>query len=129
MTAGVAWVAPASAATPATWHATEVSPPSAAGYSVLDTVSCTGAGSCAAGGIYGVAAPQIGSDQAMVATESNGTWQTAQEIALPSDAATSTQSARVTSIARTAPGACTAVGSYFVGDNAVPLIATESRGS
>jgi len=119
--------------TTAHWRTTEVHPPSAAQYSVLDTLSCTRAGSCVAGGTYSLfAPPEISNQLAMVASESNGIWHTAREVSLPADASVTGQGAVVTGIACPRPGMCTAVGVYVTDKSdhqPRAFIATESHGA
>lgn len=116
------------------WGTTEVRPPSPAEYVVLDSVSCTGAGQCVAGGTYNLFGPtEIDSNfLAIVASESKGIWQTAHEISLPADASATDQVAAVTGIACPRAGLCTAVGDY-VPNNAdqqpEAFVATESHGT
>lgn len=120
------------AGTTAHWSTIEVSPPSPAHYVVLDSVSCTGVGSCVAGGTYNLFGPtEIGSNSlAIVASESKGIWHTAREISLPADAAATDQVAAVTGIACPRAGLCTAVGVYNNGDQQPKaFIATESHGT
>ncbi|MGA9875742.1 MAG: hypothetical protein WBQ21_08030 [Solirubrobacteraceae bacterium] len=87
----------------------------------LDSVACTGPGSCVAVGSY---ADTTGSQQAMVATEASGVWSQASELTLPVGALESSedfgecgnencgQYAVLSSVACTGPGSCVAVGSY-----------------
>lgn len=115
------------------WATIEVHPPLQAQFSVLDTLSCTGVGSCVAGGTYNlVAPPELGNGLAMIASESNGIWHTAREISLPADASATAQNAVVTGIACPRPRVCTAVGVYVTdkGDHqGRAFIATESHGT
>lgn len=88
----------------------------------LDSVACTGPGSCVAVGSY---ADATGSEQPMVATEaSGGVWSQASELTLPAGALETTENfgecgtvscaqyAVLSSVACTGPGSCVAVGFY-----------------
>jgi hypothetical protein len=79
-------------------------------FAQVSSVSCASVGNCSAGGFY-----QDGSflTQALVATETNGTWGTAQEV--PGTAALNTGTtggAMTNSVSCGAPGNCSAGGSY-----------------
>lgn len=89
-------------------------------------VSCTGPGSCVAGGFY---TDKASSDQLMVAVESKGRWGRALELKLPSNAAAVDEDAYIGGLACARVGYCSAVGDYM--DTAVheqALALTESRG-
>jgi hypothetical protein len=77
----------------------------------LGDVTCPGPGNCTAIGEYVDAA---GNGRPMMLTESNGTWATGIEGALPADAASGAgrQFARLSSVSCPAAGNCTAVGTY-----------------
>ncbi len=78
------------------------------GYAVLESVSCTAAGWCAAGGSY---LDHSGNQQAFIVDETNGTWGTAVKV--PGTATlNSGGSAVVNSVSCTAAGYCAAGGSY-----------------
>jgi hypothetical protein len=94
----------------------------------LDSVACTSAGNCVAVGSYADAF--LGS-QAMVATETNGAWGRASELALPAGADTTAedQHAELSSVACTSPGNCVAVGSYSdAASDTRAMVATETDG-
>jgi hypothetical protein len=74
----------------------------------LSSVACTSPGNCVAVGSYSDAARSV---QAMAATETDGVWGQASELAVPAGA-NATQSASLDSVACTSPGNCVAVGSY-----------------
>ena len=99
-------------------RATEIAQPGNAAAdidSILIGVACTGYGYCSAGGSY---TDSLGNGQAMVVTESRGTWGPGVEVKLPPDAA-SDPYAEVNGVACTSPGNCVAVGYYrpAVGDD------------
>jgi hypothetical protein len=74
----------------------------------VGTVSCASAGNCVAGGSYEDASGDI---QAFMANESNGTWESAQEV--PGTAALNVNgNAQVISVACPSAGNCSAVGNY-----------------
>ncbi|MGO9759751.1 MAG: hypothetical protein ACLP1Q_00605 [Solirubrobacteraceae bacterium] len=90
----------------------------------LDSLTCTGPGSCVAVGYYAVTG---GGQQAMVVTETGGTWGQPSEFALPTnalgvgplypagaqcDGATCLQAAKLDSVACASVGNCTAVGEF-----------------
>jgi D-alanine-D-alanine ligase-like ATP-grasp enzyme len=80
----------------------------AGGTAQVDSVSCTAAGDCTAGGNY---TDSSGLSQAFVATQANGTWGTAQEA--PGTAALNTGgTAAVGSVSCTSAGNCAAAGNY-----------------
>lgn len=74
----------------------------------VDSVACSSAGRCSAGGFYSTAASAA---EAFVASETGGTWQTAQEV--PGTAALNTGgSATVFAVACAPGGGCTLGGDY-----------------
>jgi hypothetical protein len=79
------------------------------GTAALDSVSCTSAGDCAAGGYY---TDSSGQQDGFVVDESGGTWDSAEE--LPGDAALTGGggSVGVTSVSCGAAGECVAGGQY-----------------
>jgi hypothetical protein len=100
-------VAPAGAAdgTAGTWHTVTIAAQGGQvqqGVANLDAVTCSGAGSCVAGG-------EDNDSQAVLATETGGTWSRAREIAAPDGYH---GPAEVTGLACTAATSCTAVGTY-----------------
>jgi hypothetical protein len=76
--------------------------------SVILSVSCAAPGDCSAGGYYSDAS---GHEQALVATQTNGTWGNAEEIP-GTGALNAGGSARVDSMSCGAPGNCSAAGQY-----------------
>jgi hypothetical protein len=79
----------------------------------ISSVSCTSAGNCiAAGDFHDLNGP--GDVQTMIATESNGVWGQANELALPAGATTvvSSQNALLNAVTCTGIQDCVAVGSY-----------------
>ena len=94
--------------------------------SILIGVACTGHGDCSAGGSY---TDTLGNSQAMVVTESRGTWGRGVEVKLPLNAG-SDPYAQVNSVACTSPGNCVAVGYYrpTVGDDS-GFIVSQRRGT
>jgi hypothetical protein len=80
----------------------------AGGNAALASVSCASAGNCAAGGFY---KDGHGHQQAMVASETHGTWGKAIEV--PGSGALNTGgSAAVTSVSCSSAGSCSAGGYY-----------------
>jgi len=75
---------------------------------VILSVSCAAPGDCGAGGYYSDAS---GHEQALVVTQTNGTWGTAREIP-GTGALNAGGSARVDSVSCGAPGYCSAAGQY-----------------
>ena len=104
------------AQTGGTWHSAREVPGTATlnagGYAEIASVSCAGAGDCSAGGFYASATVDgIPTVQALVITETGGTWQTAQE--LPGTATLNGGGyAAITSVSCAAAGACSAGGEY-----------------
>jgi hypothetical protein len=103
-----------------TWGTAQQVPGMAAlgtgGYGEVDTVACSTAGNCAAGGIDGDnnGFDVNGGGQAFVATETNGTWGPAEVI--PGTARlNSGADGGTTTLSCPRPGACTAAGYYGVG--------------
>jgi hypothetical protein len=89
-------------------------PPGAGGnFANLLSVACATPGNCVAVGTY----EDVNVDTlAMDATETNGTWSRASELALPSARDDEEDPfATLTSVACTGPGSCVAVGSYEEG--------------
>jgi len=103
------------AAAGGTWGNAEEAPGTAvlnAGNSAeLNSVSCASAGNCSAGGYY---ADGVTGEQALVVSEVNGTWGTAEE--LPGVAALNVSGgAAVNSVSCASAGNCAAVGRYWDG--------------
>ncbi|HUA06526.1 MAG TPA: hypothetical protein VMB27_21655 [Solirubrobacteraceae bacterium] len=99
--------------------------------SAVDGVSCTSAGHCVAGGSY---IDPSSASLAMVASETNGTWGQASELTLPSNALTTSMSARqiaeVEGVSCAYPGNCVAVGSYTdTSGGEQPMVASETDGA
>jgi hypothetical protein len=89
----------------------------------VNSVSCAAAGDCSAGGDYDTAA----GNQAFVITQTNGTWSKAEEV--PGTASLNTGgNAQVTSVSCTAPGNCSAVGSYSAAGGQVFAV-TQANGT
>jgi hypothetical protein len=95
----------------------------------LNSVACTGPGSCVAVGDY---LDSTGSYQAMVATETGGVWGHASKLTLPSDEQTTAgrQRASLSSVACSGQGDCVAVGAYVAttGFGGEAMVATETGG-
>lgn len=103
----------------------------------FEGVTCTSPGNCVAVGSY---TDDNGSDiledeldyQAMVATETDGTWAAPVEIALPGDEASGAgdQDAEATAVTCTSLGDCVATGGYVTAsDNDASMVATEASGT
>ena len=80
-------------------------------------VSCASAGNCAIVGSYLDAS---GNTDALAVNEVAGTWGRATRITLPGDASTQSQTALLRSVVCSAPGSCSAVGTYVDATNPVP---------
>jgi hypothetical protein len=98
--------------TASTWGTEQQVPGSGAlnagGHATVESVSCASAGNCAAGGYY---TDSSGHLQAFVASETAGTWSTAQQ--LPGTATLNADgSARVNSVSCGSAGNCAAGGYY-----------------
>ena len=98
------------------------------GLAHVDSLSCTSAGNCSAGGYYTANATGF-PQQAFVATQTNGTWGTAKEV--PATAALNKGgNADVTSVSCTSPGNCSAGGSYTDGSGRHQVfLVTETNGA
>jgi hypothetical protein len=95
------------------------------GVAAIVSVSCALAGDCSAGGLY---SSSSGLRQALVVTETNGTWGTAIEV--PGTAALNTGgSADADSVSCASAGNCTAAGFYQTKSAWQPFVATETAGS
>jgi cell division septation protein DedD len=118
--------------TAGTWaQATVVTLPAnaaASSYATLDAISCWGAGDCTAAGMYTASS---GDDQAMVATETAGTWAQAAEVTLPDDAEPSQAGTSLNGISCWSAGDCTAGGGYAAAAPAYgrAMVVTEVGGS
>lgn len=94
------------------------------GIAGVESVSCASAGNCAAGGEYLDAAIPGGALQAFVANEHDGVW--AKAIEVPGSGQLNTGgSADLPSISCTAPGDCSAGGSYAVAGGASAFVVNE----
>ncbi|MEA2374673.1 MAG: hypothetical protein QOD53_1136, partial [Thermoleophilaceae bacterium] len=92
----------------------------------LYSVSCASAGNCAAVGYY---YDSSGHQQALLLTESAGTWAMGVNATLPADAATN-PGAGLISVSCASAGNCAAVGTYFDSSNTQQgLLLTESAGT
>jgi hypothetical protein len=94
----------------------------------LESVSCTGPGSCVAVGVY---RDKTRSSQAMLATETRGLWGRASELTLPAGANTTAdgQQASLNGIACTSLGNCVAAGRYLdAGNSLQAMVVTETDG-
>jgi hypothetical protein len=91
-------------------------------FAVDESVSCSSAGNCAAGGLY---TDGSGNEQAFVASQVNGTWQKAQEV--PGTAALNVTGAGETwSVSCAAAGTCTAAGNYRDGSGHLQAFAVSN---
>jgi hypothetical protein len=93
----------------------------------LDHVTCTSAGNCVAVGDY---EDTGANEQALIATETSGTWSSAK-LTLPSDNYTGAhQYGQLADVYCTGVGNCVAVGVYTnTADKDAPMIATETSGT
>ncbi len=82
-------------------------------------ISCASAGNCAVVGSY---LDSAGNTDALAVNEVAGTWRAATPITLPGDASTQGQNALLRAVVCSAPGTCSAIGTYF--DNASPVART-----
>ena len=117
--------------TSGTWGKARVVPGSAAlnkrGLAQINSVSCSSAGNCGAGGFYLDASFNT---QAFVVSESGGTWGSAEEI--PGSAGLDRQApgAMTDSVSCGAPGDCSASGSYTDASGAQQaFVADQSAGT
>ncbi len=97
-------------------------------YANLSAVSCTSAGNCAAVGTYTDGSSRT---QALVVSESAGTWSAASKVTLPSNANPSgaDSDTALNAVSCSSASNCTAVGSYDATSNAVEgLEVTENGG-
>jgi hypothetical protein len=92
----------------------------------INSVSCTSAGNCAAGGFYGDSSGHV---QAFVVSETNGTWRTAIEV--PSTGGLNKDGvAWVTSVSCGSAGNCAAGGYYTDGsDHRQAFVVSETNGT
>jgi hypothetical protein len=101
-----------------TWHEAEEVPGTAAlskrGAALIDSVSCASAGNCSAGGYY---TDGSGAQQALVVSQTSGTWHRAEEV--PGTAALNKGGqAEVNSLSCVSAGDCGAGGYYTDGSGA-----------
>jgi hypothetical protein len=90
----------------------------------LFTVDCLRGGECVAGGEYESGSINNPREHPVIVTESRGRWARGRELALPAAA-----QGLVTSIDCTGPGACVAVGDYWLAGAAqVGFVVNESSG-
>lgn len=95
------------------------------GTALVESVSCSAAGACAAGGYY---KDGSGNRQAFVVSETNGTWGNAVEV--PGTATlNSGGSAAVDAVSCAPPGACAAFGHYSDGLNYQVFVVNKTHGS
>jgi len=97
----------------------------------VNSVSCTSAGNCVAGGAYasGITGRTTPLNQAFVVTQSDGLWGTAEEVPGTADLNTG-QSAQVASVSCPAPGECSAGGFYTdSAGNLQAFVVTEANGT
>ena len=113
-----------------TWGTAQEVPGTAAlnggGYATVNSVSCTSAGNCTAGGSYTTSTPVT---QAFIADETSGTWGKAR--AVPGSAALNKRGlAQINSVSCTSAGDCTAAGFYLdVSFNTQAFVVSESGGT
>ncbi|HEY7485463.1 MAG TPA: hypothetical protein VH912_13450, partial [Streptosporangiaceae bacterium] len=112
------------------WGAAKLTPPSNAATPDpqvnVTTVSCGSAGNCAAGGQY---RDNLTQGQALLATESSGTWGTAVQTPLPADGTTQGGTG-LFAVSCPPVGGCAAVGSYYdTGTHTHGLLLNESSGT
>ena len=116
--------------TSGTWAKAEEAPGTAAlnagGDAEVDSLSCSSAGNCSAGGVYEDAADH---DQAFVVNETSGTWAKAEEV--PGTAALNAGGdAEVDSLSCSSAGNCSAGGSYKdASDHDQAFVVNEKRGT
>ena len=117
-----------------TWHSAQEVPGSGAanacGYAEIASVSCAAAGDCSAGGYYASASvDRIPTVQALVVTETGGTWHPAREV--PGTAALNARGyAALTSVSCTAVGDRSAGGEYTDSTAATePFVLSETGGN
>jgi len=100
--------------------------------------SCTSVGNCEAVGTYVTDANDNPNDPVLepfAITETNGTWQSANELTLPSNASTRYQYASLSNLACPSAGNCELVGTYTTayttaaGNQTEPFAITETSGT
>lgn len=98
--------------------------PNAGMVSMVTSVSCRSAGNCAAGGWYSTA---NGAQQAFVAAEKNGAWQSAVKVATAQNKG---GDAQVNQVSCGSPGNCAAVGAYApASGQQTPFVVNEKNGT
>lgn len=90
----------------------------------LNSVSCSSAGNCSAVGSY----TDSSGAEALLVTETEGTWGAGMKAALPSTATPDQQDAGLQSVSCPSDGNCSAVGFYHDSSGAGALAVTESAG-
>jgi len=114
-----------------TWGTAEEAPGiatlNAGGSAVLDSVSCAAVGECSAGGYY---TDSSGNHQALVISETNGTWGTAEEVPGTSALNVGSPGAAIVSVSCSAVGACSA-GGYYTGSSGLrqAFVVSEASGT
>lgn len=88
-------------------------------YASIESIACPSAGSCIAAGYYKESEGQY---QAMIASQSAGTWEAAQEVTLPPTAAANPQEAWLSSISCATATSCSSVGVFETGAPAFQLM-------
>jgi hypothetical protein len=115
-----------------TWHTAREVPGTATlnagGDAEIASVSCAATGDCSAGGFYASASVDgVPTVQALVVTETGGTWQTAQEV--PGTAALNGGGyAAITSVSCATAGDCTAGGEYTSSTPATEALVVSQAG-
>jgi PASTA domain len=96
----------------------------------LSSISCASAGNCSAVGAYNIGLDgDPGRSEALLLTETAGTWATGVEPALPGNSGVE-DIARLSSVSCATAGACAAVGGYFDhSGNEQGLLLSEKAGS
>jgi hypothetical protein len=111
------------------WTAAGATPPNNAGTNpsvTLNSVSCASAGNCVAIGAYRDSFTQI---QALLVSESSGTWSTASQAPLPADGGTSGGHG-LYSVSCSSAGNCAATGYYYDSSGHTQgLLLSESSGT
>jgi hypothetical protein len=116
------------AATPVTLGAVST------GVADLNSVTCTSAGNCVAVGAHSTYQPSASSEEAagggeaIVATETGGTWAPASELLLPAPALAAEQNATLNSVTCTSPGNCAAVGGYQASSSYPAMVVSAAAG-
>jgi hypothetical protein len=101
------------------------------GLAGLGSISCPSAGNCTAvGGYLFMSGPDSWASQALMVTETAGTWATGVAPTLPAGARTPNPFAGLNSVSCASAGNCTAVGGYSDGSTGNQgLLLTETAGS